>query len=268
VLRILHAVRRARLASAPAKAVALALATYSDDTGGSIYPPISDLEADTQLSESTVRRALRQLIADGVLTVVVPATPTTAAVYRLCLDRIEALGRPKRETRRRLDAGATPPPEVSEAQSGGVAVAPLEVSVGYPRSVTVRPPGVSQRHPNLPSTCPETPDGRAYAREGGGCMSIHEGQRPTVAVPVASGQPTRRSGDAVGASPPAEVLATSAPTAEAEPVQLIGGRLVLSPERRTYWLAPNMLANEDDLDLALIQAAGEVQPRGPARTRW
>jgi hypothetical protein len=52
------------------------------------------------------------------------------------------------------------------------------------------------------------------------------------------------------------------PQAEAEPVRLVDGRPVLSPERRAYWLAPEMLPSEADLDLALIEVAGQVQPRG------
>jgi hypothetical protein len=99
VLSIMHAVRRAQLGSATVKAVALALATYADGNGGSIYPAVSDLEADTALSERAVRSALRSLRDAGVLAVVTPATATKATVYRLCLDRLEELARPPRAAR-------------------------------------------------------------------------------------------------------------------------------------------------------------------------
>lgn len=59
-------VRRARL-GAPAKAVALAMATYADRDGSRVYPGVARLVAVTELSERSVRGALTKLRATGLI---------------------------------------------------------------------------------------------------------------------------------------------------------------------------------------------------------
>jgi hypothetical protein len=58
--------------------------------------------------------------------------------------------------------------------------------------------------------------------------------------------------------PPAETAV------EAEPVRLVAGQLVLSESESSNWLGPSLFAGDAvALNLALMEAAGAVQPRGP-----
>jgi DNA-binding transcriptional ArsR family regulator len=59
-------VRRARL-GAPTKAVALAMATYADRDGSRVYPGVARLAAVTELSERSVRGALKKLRDVGLI---------------------------------------------------------------------------------------------------------------------------------------------------------------------------------------------------------
>lgn len=59
-------VRRCRLGT-PAKAVALTMATYANRDGSGIYPGVLRLTAVTELSERSVRNALKKLREIGLL---------------------------------------------------------------------------------------------------------------------------------------------------------------------------------------------------------
>ena len=59
-------IRRARL-GAPTKAVALAMATYADRDGSRVYPGVARLSAVTELSERSVRGALKKLRDLGLI---------------------------------------------------------------------------------------------------------------------------------------------------------------------------------------------------------
>lgn len=57
----------ARLGSAPIKAVAVKLADYANDAGGNIWPALETVADQTEVSKSTVQRAIRELIELDVL---------------------------------------------------------------------------------------------------------------------------------------------------------------------------------------------------------
>lgn len=59
-------IRRARL-GAPCKAVALAMATYADRDGSRVYPGVARLAAVTELSERSVRGALKKMRDVGLI---------------------------------------------------------------------------------------------------------------------------------------------------------------------------------------------------------
>lgn len=54
------------------KLLALALADFADDAGGSIYPAVETMAAKTGQSDRNVRRLLRKLEARGLLVVELP----------------------------------------------------------------------------------------------------------------------------------------------------------------------------------------------------
>ena len=227
LINILLAVRRARLGKATVKrrvvsgatrkAVLLALATYADGTGGSIYPPLSMIAAEAEVNERAAQLAVQSLVADKVLIVVTPSTPRTATSYKLDLDRLAAL---------------TP--------ARGVPRAPLD---GPKRGVRRAAEGGATHPLPFHYTLPDTPEARASARGAGFDMHTYGAQS------AASEPPTD--------GPPEE------PVAEAEPVRLVAGQLVLSESQRAYWLAPTLFAGDAiALDLALTEASGAVQPRG------
>src|SRR5579862_834829 len=74
------------------KAVLARLAEFAGTDGGSIRPSHARLAADLEMSERTVRAAIRQLVGRGVLRQTQPASPRTgrAAEYAIDLSRLEA----------------------------------------------------------------------------------------------------------------------------------------------------------------------------------
>ena len=92
-------VRRVRL-GAPAKAVALAMATYADPDGTRVRPGVARLAAVTELSERSVYSALKKLRALGLVECVFRGghrgEDSMASAYRLTipvdlLERVEML---------------------------------------------------------------------------------------------------------------------------------------------------------------------------------
>ncbi|GAA4259780.1 helix-turn-helix domain-containing protein [Dactylosporangium darangshiense] len=89
-------VRRARLGRTT-KAVALMMATYADNDGSRVFPGISRLAVDCELTYNVVQSALRTLRAAGLIEVVRKASRRGQAdEYRLILaanilDRVEVL---------------------------------------------------------------------------------------------------------------------------------------------------------------------------------
>lgn len=61
-IAVMSQVYATRLGSANRKAVALKLADYANDEGGSIFPSIGTIAQQTELSESTVHRCIRELL--------------------------------------------------------------------------------------------------------------------------------------------------------------------------------------------------------------
>lgn len=92
-------IRRVRL-GAPAKAVALAMATYADADGSRVRPGVARLAAVTELSERSVYSALKKLRALGLVDCLSRGghrgEGREASVYRLTIpvdliDRVELL---------------------------------------------------------------------------------------------------------------------------------------------------------------------------------
>lgn len=75
------------------KFVAVKMAEHANPEGKSIYPSIQRVAAECGLSRSTVRRAIRELIADGILELVEPGGAGSGSVniYRLCIEHIKSL---------------------------------------------------------------------------------------------------------------------------------------------------------------------------------
>lgn len=89
-LKIMTAVWASTLAG-PEKLVALALADWADDEGGSIRPSIATVARKTSSSESQARRTIRKLEAGGILSI--EANPNGGAPgvtrhYRMHADRL------------------------------------------------------------------------------------------------------------------------------------------------------------------------------------
>lgn len=63
-------VRSAELANSTHKAVALVLASYAEDDGSSVFPSVARIAREACLSESSVHRATRALMASGILNLV------------------------------------------------------------------------------------------------------------------------------------------------------------------------------------------------------
>lgn len=72
------------------KLLAVRLADFADDEGRGIYPGVSRLSCETELSERTVQRILADFVREGILVVVREATgrPGIANAYDFDLDRL------------------------------------------------------------------------------------------------------------------------------------------------------------------------------------
>lgn len=73
--------------------VALALADWANDEGGSIFPKVATIGKKARLSERQVQNCLRTLRADGVLIQVAPPRRGRGTEYRLDLAPITKMGR-------------------------------------------------------------------------------------------------------------------------------------------------------------------------------
>ena len=93
----------------------LALADFADDAGGNVFPSVDKMAEKTRTSRRTVQRNLRQLVADGVLVGVRPATRNFPAEYLIALEALqptpEDKGRqsdtPQDQRRRPVHSGAS-----------------------------------------------------------------------------------------------------------------------------------------------------------------
>ena len=93
----------------------LALADFADDAGGNVFPSVDKMAEKTRASRRTVQRNLRQLVADGVLVEVRPATRNFPAEYLIALEALQTTpedkGRqsdtPQDQGRRPVHSGAS-----------------------------------------------------------------------------------------------------------------------------------------------------------------
>jgi len=85
-VKVMSLVWDADLGSPTRKLIALKLADCANDKGESIYPSISTIAADTDLSDRAVRKALADLRHDGLLRVTRQGGPRTGPTrYRMHL---------------------------------------------------------------------------------------------------------------------------------------------------------------------------------------
>lgn len=148
-------IRRARLGSAPTKSVALALATYADQDGTRVRPGVDRLAAVTELSERSVKNALKKLREVGLIERVfhggLRGTRGFADVYRLTIpanlmQRVELL-------------------PVDESQGApGAAQGAARSSQGAPRS-SQGAPGAPHHPSNHPQTTTTTTGELAYGTQ-------------------------------------------------------------------------------------------------------
>jgi DNA-binding transcriptional ArsR family regulator len=157
-------IRRARL-GAPAKAVALAMATYADGDGSRVYPGIARLVAVTELSDRSVRGALKKLRDLGLIERTYKGghrgVHAVTDVHRLTipvdlLERVEMLD--PTETPRVQPAGDAawdepqPAPGASQPAPGASQPAPDVIPTGTrctPPVVTNHTPPTDQRDHHL-----------------------------------------------------------------------------------------------------------------------
>lgn len=93
-VEVMSAVYRAKLGGPKIKAVALKLADHANNEGRGIYPSKQTVAEQTELSVSTVHRAIRQLLSIGVLVKVRASKGGKAkatTVYRFDLDALSRL---------------------------------------------------------------------------------------------------------------------------------------------------------------------------------
>lgn len=139
------------------KAVLARLAEFAGTDGGSIRPSHARLAADLEMSERTVRAAIRQLVGRGVLRQTQPASPRTgrAAEYAIDLSRLEALSRPKPATSPEpLAADASPEPLAADAATETITGKRLhdyrQVAPTSPEPLAALPPLDPPRDPLIP----------------------------------------------------------------------------------------------------------------------
>jgi hypothetical protein len=75
------------------KMLAVRLADFADDDGRGIYPGIERLSRETELSERTVQRLLKDFVDEGLLVIVRHASgrPGLATCYDMDLDALERI---------------------------------------------------------------------------------------------------------------------------------------------------------------------------------
>ena len=85
-----EAVWRTPMAGSTAKYVLLALARRADDDGGRVFPSLATIAKDCDLTDRSVRAAVRRLEKLGIVELVVEADPSRhrAREYRIRLDRL------------------------------------------------------------------------------------------------------------------------------------------------------------------------------------
>jgi DNA-binding transcriptional ArsR family regulator len=177
-------IRRARL-GAPAKSVALAMATYADSDGSRIYPGVARLAAVTELSERSVRAALKKLRDLGLIERTFKGghrgVQAVTDVHRLTIpadlfDRVEMLD-PADVPQPQPAGGAAwdssqPAPGAAQPAGGAAQPAPDGTPTGTrctPPVVTNHPPPTDQRDHHLADVTTE----RARGLTAGNVVSMN-----------------------------------------------------------------------------------------------
>ena len=88
-------VYQARLGSAARKAVAAKLADHAQDDGTQVYPSLSRIAKETELSKSTVQRAIRDLRQSGILLVVEEGGSGRGATTKYRFDLAKLAAQPR-----------------------------------------------------------------------------------------------------------------------------------------------------------------------------
>jgi len=128
-LSVSNAVWAADFGAPTKKLVMLALANWSDDSGGRLYPAIRAIAVKATVSTSQARRIVHALIDDGVLSIVVSPKHRRgrARHYQIMLESVSCLpraedcdGHPKRKCKQAAEEPLPPPadhdtPQGSEA---------------------------------------------------------------------------------------------------------------------------------------------------------
>jgi hypothetical protein len=143
-LSVSNAVWAADFGAPTKKLVMLALANWSDDSGGRLYPAIRAIAVKATVSTSQARRIVHALIDDGVLSIVVSPKHRRgrARHYQIMIDAVSRLpraedcdGHPKRKRKQAAEEPLPPvvdhdtPPQGSEAPADATG---LQVADDYP----------------------------------------------------------------------------------------------------------------------------------------
>lgn len=128
-LAVSNAVWAADFGTPTKKIVMLAMANWSDDSGGRLYPSVRAVSIKATVSTSQTRRIIHDLIDDGVLSIVVSPKHRRgrARHYQIMIDAVSRLpraedgdGHPKRKCKQAAEEPVPPPadhdtPQGSEA---------------------------------------------------------------------------------------------------------------------------------------------------------
>ncbi|MFD1197390.1 helix-turn-helix domain-containing protein [Brucella gallinifaecis] len=112
---------KAQLGSPNRKILAIRLADFADDEGRGIWPTVGRLATETELSERTVQRLLREFVDDGLLIVVAEGggRPGQATRYDFDMRVLERFAAPKKAGDGcHGDTGVTVSPVSKEAETG------------------------------------------------------------------------------------------------------------------------------------------------------
>jgi hypothetical protein len=140
-------VYQARLGNASRKAVALKLADYAQSDGTQVFPSLSRISKETELSKSTVQRTIRDLLDAGILVLVEQGGggPRCTTKYRFDLAKLAGLPR----TREAPDAEVPATEKGSHRDHGSAAEETAKVVTVTRKVVTVTTEGSHHDHRSI-----------------------------------------------------------------------------------------------------------------------
>jgi predicted transcriptional regulator len=94
-IKIMTMVFETKLGSATIKAVAVKLADYANDEGGNIWPALDTIAEHTEVSKSSVQRAIRDMLERGIIQIEREGGKGPGSTTRYCFDLTQLSAQPK-----------------------------------------------------------------------------------------------------------------------------------------------------------------------------